>query len=330
MCAYELFVLILFICAIALVYVPALVIIGSRVVRRIRNVPAGQPGSASKQFNLLEGALLFVALIGAVLLSYGYFIEPYWVEVTRVQITSPKLANFSNPIKVVQISDLHCDPVDRVESKLSKIIAAEKPDAIIFTGDAINSRKALGLFKTLLKSLSTIAPTFAVDGNHDSRCWSDLNLYKNTNVTALNGQSVKLSVGGQDVYLAGVGVDSEAKTAQALKAIPSGAFTLFLYHSPDLIADLAQRHIDLVCVGHTHGGQVRLPLYGAIITESRYGKQYEAGLYRVRDSWMYVNRGIGMEGGMDPRVRFLARPEVTVFELMPNSRAANAGGKASI
>lgn len=286
--------------------------------------------SRSSQFNLVERALLFLALIGSLSLAYGYFVEPYWVEVTRVKIASSKLANFSHPIKVVQISDLHCDPVDRLESKLAPIIAAEKPDAIIFTGDAINSRKALGLFKTLLKNLSAIAPTFAVDGNHDSRCWSDLDLYRNTNVTPLNGQSVKLTVGAQDVYLAGVGVDSEGKTAQALQAIPAGSFTLFLYHSPDLIADLAQRHVDLVCVGHTHGGQVRLPLYGAIVTESKYGKQFEAGLYRVQDSWMYVNRGIGMEGGMDPRVRFLARPEVTVFELMPQSQAASADQKAAI
>jgi hypothetical protein len=75
--------------------------------------------------------------------------------------------------------------------------------------------------------------------------------------------------------------------------------------------------VDLYCAGHTHGGQVALPLYGALITFSKYGKKYEAGLYREGETWLYVNRGIGMEGGSTPRVRFWAPPEVTVIEVSP-------------
>ena len=58
-----------------------------------------------------------------------------------------------------------------------------------------------------------------------------------------------------------------------------------------------------------------LPWYGAMITLSKTGKMYESGLYRVGGTWLYVNRGIGMEGGPAPRVRFLARPEITILEL---------------
>jgi uncharacterized protein len=240
-----------------------------------------------------------------------------------VKLQSPKLANFSRPIRVVQISDLHSDPVARAESELPRIIAAEKPDVIVFTGDAINSKDGLKVFRSCLKDISEIAPTFAVQGNHDSRCWNDLPLYKNTKVVDLNGAAHKLSIAGQDVYVAGVAFDSENLVAQALKSVPADAFTLFLYHSPDLIHDLAKHPIDLVCAGHTHGGQVCLPLYGAIVTQSKFGKQFEAGLYKVANSWMYVNRGIGMEGGLDPRVRFLARPEVTVIDLEPQTKISS-------
>jgi len=62
---------------------------------------------------------------------------------------------------------------------------------------------------------------------------------------------------------------------------------------------------------------VRVPFYGALITFSRYDKKYEAGLYRVGATTMYVNRGIGMEGWRTPRVRFLARPEITVIDVTP-------------
>jgi len=90
-----------------------------------------------------------------------------------------------------------------------------------------------------------------------------------------------------------------------------------LYHYPDAIEEAAQHRIDLYCAGHTHGGQVALPFYGAIITLSKFGKKYESGLRRLEDTWLYVNRGIGMEGGPAPRVRFCARPEITVIELSP-------------
>ena len=101
-----------------------------------------------------------------------------------------------------------------------------------------------------------------------------------------------------------------------LATVPADMPTLLLYHFPDA-AHLAAKHgIDLYCCGHTHGGQVALPFYGALVTLSRFGKRYEAGLYRVQDTWLYVNRGIGTEGST-PRVRFCARPEVTVIDLVP-------------
>ena len=105
---------------------------------------------------------------------------------------------------------------------------------------------------------------------------------------------------------------------EAIASMPPDAFKIFLYHYPDLIKNAAVQNVDLYCAGHTHGGQVALPLYGAIITFSKFGKQYEAGLYREGATWLYVNRGVGLEGGSAPRVRFWARPELTIIESVPN------------
>jgi predicted MPP superfamily phosphohydrolase len=81
------------------------------------------------------------------------------------------------------------------------------------------------------------------------------------------------------------------------------------------VEDAVEGGTDLYCAGHTHGGQIALPFYGALITFSQFDKRFEAGLYDYKGMALYVNRGIGMEGGMAPRVRFGSRPEITVIDV---------------
>jgi predicted MPP superfamily phosphohydrolase len=97
--------------------------------------------------------------------------------------------------------------------------------------------------------------------------------------------------------------------------VPTDAYSLLLYHTPDLIESASAAQINLYLAGHTHGGQVRLPFYGAIITASRHHKQYEMGAYTVGETFLYVSRGLGMEGYGMPRLRFLCPPELVLFEL---------------
>lgn len=137
----------------------------------------------------------------------------------------------------------------------------------------------------------------------------------------LDGSAVCVEVAGSAVWVAGLAVTHEDRLGAALDMIPRDAFGVLLYHYPDLIHDVARRTCDLYCAGHTHGGQVALPFYGALITLSKFGKRYESGCYRVGSTTLYVNRGIGMEGGSAPRVRFCARPEITVIELEPLAAA---------
>ena len=77
--------------------------------------------------------------------------------------------------------------------------------------------------------------------------------------------------------------------------------------------------MNLYLCGHTHGGQVALPFYGALVTLSRQGKKFEAGKYTIGKTLLYVNRGIGLEAWPAPPVRFLVRPEIAVFDIKPQS-----------
>lgn len=260
-----------------------------------------------------------LAGFGLLCIAYGFWIEPYWVQVTRTRITSPKLPKGSRPIRIVHLSDLHCDPTARLEERLPDLIAAEKPDVIVFSGDAINSRGGLPVFKACMTRLAAIAPTFVVRGNWDAWFWSSIDLFDGTGVREVNGTAEKIDVRGTPLWVAGVAVESEAKAPAAFAQVPAGEFTLFLHHypHPDVIAEKDRARVDLFCAGHIHGGQIALPLYGALVTLSKYGKEYEAGLYRSGSMWLYVSRGLGMEGGRAPRVRSCSRPEIAVIDVEP-------------
>jgi len=270
----------------------------------------------SRRLNRFERAVLVLGAALLLSLLYAWLIEPYWVEVTRVRITSSKAPSGARPIRIVHISDMHSEAKPRNERKLPAIVAAEKPDLIVFTGDALTSLAGQEVFRRCMAQLAAIAPTFAVKGNWERWFTRGADCYAGTGVRELNGEGVEFKAGETSIYVAGVDFGEENRTGQALAGAPPGVFTLFLYHLPDEIEALAARGVDLVCCGHTHGGQVCAPFYGALITLSKYGKRFESGLYRVDRTWLYVNRGMGVEG-LAPPLRFLARPEVTVIEVAP-------------
>jgi predicted MPP superfamily phosphohydrolase len=308
----EDFVLLLFLASVAAVYLLAALAVARIILRRFGRIDA-----PSASLLLMQRVVLALAVGGVACMAYGYFIEPYWLSVTRVRIASAKLPPGSRPIRLVHISDLHSDPEARLEEQLPGAIAAERPDLIVFTGDSLNSPAGLPVLRGCLTRLAQVAPTFVVKGNWDAWFWRDQNLFAGTGVRELKSEAVKFEAGAASLWIAGVPVGGEHNLDQTLDALPPEAFKVFLYHYPDLIEEVAAKKLDLYCAGHTHGGQVALPLYGALVTLSKFGKRYEAGLYRVGETSLYVNRGIGMEGGPAPRVRFWARPEITVIEIAP-------------
>ncbi|HEY6329080.1 MAG TPA: metallophosphoesterase [Blastocatellia bacterium] len=290
---------------------------GAITIKGLLRRRKGTPDRRSLGQRRMDWAILILAAAGVLCFTYGYLIEPYWPEIAHVQIASSKVPAGHRPIRIVQISDLHSDRTVRLENRLPELIASQKPDLIVFTGDAVNSPDAQPVFKSCLTNIARIAPTFAVKGNWDSGFGRRVNLFEGTGARELDGDAALMDIDGAPVWIAGVAVGHESRVGQVLASIPDSAFTVFLYHYPDLIPDLSTHPIDLYCAGHTHGGQVALPLYGALVTLSKFGKRYESGLYRVNHTWLYVNRGIGMEGGFAPRVRFGARPEITVIDISP-------------
>lgn len=304
--------------AVAAVFSWSAAIVALGFIRRVRGKAAPRRGPAGRW---PRRVVLALAAAGVVAFCYAYFVEPYWLEHTHVSLDSAKLPAGARPIRIVHISDLHCDAKVRLEEKLPGEIAAHQPDAIVFTGDATNSRDGLQNFRRCMKRLAAIAPTFAVLGNWGAARSNARELYEGTGVRVLAGEARKLDVRGAAIHFIGGPPHAWGDVARAAKAVGPDAYRIVLNHYPAKVLETADLGVDLYLAGHIHGGQIALPFYGAVITLSPTGKRFESGLYRVKDTWAYVSRGIGMEGGA-PRIRFLARPEVTRIDISPRAGIA--------
>jgi predicted MPP superfamily phosphohydrolase len=294
----------LFVAAIALVYLAALAFGVRALLHR----------TIGRRLRWARRVVLSLAALGAICFAYAWRIEPYRLEVTHTRVATAKL---TRSVRIVQISDVHSDPDRRLEDRLPEVIAGEHPDVIVFTGDAINAPDGLDNFRTLMKQLAAIAPTYAVRGNWDVWFSSKLDLFGGTGAVELTSVAVRAPVPGAEVWIAGVPVDSEREIPHVLATVPASALSVLLFHYPDEIMQASALGVDLYLAGHTHGGQVALPWYGALITYSKFDKRFEAGRYQVGPTTLYVSRGIGMEGRSAPRIRFCARPEVSVIDLVP-------------
>ena len=144
-------VLLLFLVILALVYVSAAVILSRKLLKR-----PGRPR--------LRQVILGLASFGILCFCWGY-VEADWIEVSRIRITSSKV---SSPVRILHVTDTHCDDWGKREERLLEIVRQEKPDVIVFTGDSINNPgEGLKAFRRLGESLQAPSGCFAVGGNWD-------------------------------------------------------------------------------------------------------------------------------------------------------------------
>lgn len=258
----------------------------------------------------------FLKLAGGVALGLAtgqLTLNTYRFEISRHVVMMPIQA----PLKVVQLSDLHYGPFLRQGSVSAWVEAArlELPDVILITGDFIDrfAEEEITPLVSALSQLSAPLGVWGVWGNHDHFRFRPitklLRLLQEAGVTILNNRGVALR---EDFYLAGV---DDFRTgypdlAAALRGRPAGATCLLMSHNPDMLP-LIPAAVDLVLCGHTHGGQINLPLIGAPVTSSRYGQRFRAGWVEA-PARAYVSRGLGVS--MLP-LRLNCPPELAVFEL---------------
>jgi predicted MPP superfamily phosphohydrolase len=258
--------------------------------------------------------------------GYSFFFEPHSPVVEQVEIFLPRLPEQFNGFKIVQLSDLHYGPHISTADLTGVVEATNElqPDLTVITGDFVSvplfgdpsrARKDAEPCASVLAGLSARAGRFAVLGNHDHSAGADwvatpLNLI---GIAVLRNRAVPIESNQARLWVAGVDdvLTHGADLQRALEQVPKNEPTVLLAHEPDYADHVARFNVDLQLSGHSHGGQVRLPLLGAPILPAM-ARKYPIGLRRVGPLHLYSNRGIGV---IDPPARFNCPPEITLLTL---------------
>lgn len=255
--------------------------------------------------------------------TYSILVEPSWVDVTQIRMKLPRLPAAFSGFRLAQISDLHFGGWMTREKLLPalELLQAQSPDAIAITGDfAHGSRESTSLVMDsvldVFRTLTRRTPTFAVLGNHDY--WTDPDLVRrflnDTGIRELRNDVYPFEKAGECLYLCGV--DDIWEKHHDLKAVTGKLSAqdcaILMAHEPDFADHSAATGcFDLQISGHSHGGQIVIPIFGPPMVPP-LGKKYHTGLYQVGRMFQYTNRGLGM---VNPAVRFNCRPEITIFTL---------------
>lgn len=257
-----------------------------------------------------------------VLLGLGATAAAYSFEQPRYRRT---LRGLKRGVRVAFLTDLHLGPYMGRQQLEEWVAATEalEPDLVVFGGDLVDQMYAGDLREVveLLPRLQSPLGVYAVLGNHDRTKYRKLAPFEDAleaaGVRLLRNEGVLVR---DDLYLAGLDDwrTGHPDAARALAGAPAGgagaepAARLFISHNPDAIPHLPEG-IDLLLAGHTHGGQVRLPLVGPLVTSSEYGRRFAEGWV---DAPMpaFVSRGLGVS--MLP-FRLFCPPELVLLELQP-------------
>lgn len=275
-----------------------------------------------------------IQLLASAALVYASVIEPHQLQLSEFVVFTDRLPLGTDPIKILQITDLHMERWTKREDKVLEIVGEAKPDIIIVSGDYVNTSynkdpETHALVRHFLSQLDAPKGVFATLGTPPVDIKEQvLPIFDGlTNIKLMrhDWEAVELGNGRK---LAVLGMDcthhlptDEARLARLVSRVPTDLPQLLVYHSPEMMPQATAHGIDLYMCGHTHGGQVRLPIIGPILTSSQLGRRYVMGMYKEWRTHLYVSRGIGLEGMSAPRVRLMCPPEMTLMVMLPSGES---------
>jgi hypothetical protein len=277
--------------------------------------------------------LLAGACAGAGLALYGGEIERHWTEITRHDVFLPGLRDAFDGFRIAQLSDIHLDEFTEpffLRDAVSRINSMN-PDVVFLTGDYVTSgiapkKFAIGAAWQCANILNHLQcrQRYAILGNHDILVGEKqvTEAFRANGMPVLKNGYLPVERAGSRFWLAGLDdamcgqPNPDAAIPASIRNIPNEPIVL-LCHEPDyadqLLAQPAGRSVALMLSGHTHGGQIRLPLVGPLFLPG-LGRKYLEGWFRFGGLQLYVNRGLGTVG---TPFRFDCPPEITLLTLRP-------------
>ncbi len=266
-----------------------------------------------------------LALLSMGGIAYDMFVERGSFSVETIQLTLKRLPKVFSGLRIAQISDIHMggwmNP-DRFQ-QVANIIKAESPDLLLITGDFLlghhfsdAEKQAIVDLIPILSSLAGSIPSFAVLGNHDYWTSSEAirQMLFSCGITDLTNTVFTLTREKESLHLCGVDDiwKGDVRLDHVISKLKDDSIAILMAHEPDFAdTSAATGKFDLQISGHTHGGQVNLPLLGPPV-RPYLGRKYPIGLYKIGNMFQYTNRGVGMAR---LPIRFNCPPEITIFVL---------------
>lgn len=239
--------------------------------------------------------------------------------VRSLRLECPNLPAAFDGYRILQVSDLHIDGVDGLDEILAEKMAGIRADLCVLTGDyRFHNEGACDdvypLLKRIVSSIRAEDGIYGILGNHDA---SEIAFrLEDMGVRMLVNEAAAILKGGESIWVAGVDDPYDYRCddlAAALDSTPSGAFKVLLAHTPDLYREAEAGGVSIYLCGHTHAGQIRMPIVGSLFHHAKAPRSHTAGYWLYRRMHGYTSAGAGCSG---LPVRFNCPPEITTIELL--------------
>ncbi|OGW89969.1 MAG: hypothetical protein A3A73_04165 [Omnitrophica bacterium RIFCSPLOWO2_01_FULL_50_24] len=272
------------------------------------------------------------------LACWSFLVEPNWPRLRRVSLRGQR--KLVHPISILHLSDIHLVGTSGFKHYFFQELSMLNPDLIVVTGDVIDHDSGIETARKYLSGLRARYGTYVILGNHD---YYDYHIIDNIRyytgfgkkglhendvhrfVQAMNGigahvlvnDSVELKIHGNPVLICGTDdpITRKIDFERTLRRMTAKTFNILLMHQLDGVLKLSHKGVDLICSGHTHGGQLRIPFVGPLWRDSKMPRRYLDGLHLYKGIHVLVSRGMGAGRHLIPR--FACRPEAIWLDVTP-------------
>lgn len=280
--------------------------------------------------------ILIVVILLVIIAAAKIYFDNNFLEVSQYIVKSNKIPTSFKDFKILQLSDLHSKNFGNRNNKLIKKVNSENPDIIVMTGDMVNTKDTdFEVFINLAEQISKRYDTYYIVGNHEQNLTDDkrkilIDKLNEIGIRVLDNEKVTITRGTESINLYGLwfalryykDLNNEytkdvffgAKQIQTvLGNLDIDSYNILLTHNPLYADTYSNWGADLTLSGHIHGGMIRIPFIGGLLSpERKFFPKYDAGKYQVNGKILIVNRGLG---NGDFGIRVFNRPEISVITL---------------
>jgi len=282
-----------------------------------------------------KNLLIIVILLVIIAVGRIYF-DNNILEVSHYTVASNKIPTSFKGFKILQLSDLHSKSYGNYNDKLIKKVNSEKPDIVVMTGDMVNAKDAdFEVFINLAEQIGKRYETYYIVGNHEQNLNDDkrkelMDKLNEIGIRVLDNEKVTITRGMDSINLYGLWFNLRyykdlsneytkniffgAEQIQSiLGSLDTDSYNILLTHNPLYADTYSNWGADLILSGHIHGGMIRIPFAGGLLSPERdLFPEYDAGKYEVNNKVLIVNRGLG---NGDFGFRVFNQPEISIITL---------------